>query len=99
MTMPSPYEETTDWPGTAWAFAIWAAHFSMLWAASSIFPDRAPARWIALIATTIAIGVLWGLWRARAPDQTRPRDRRILMLAVGVAAVAIVFGAVPALVG
>lgn len=97
--MPSPYSETTDWRGTAWAFVIWAVHFSTLWGASSIFPDRAPARWIALVVTVVAIGALGVLWRARVPDQTRSGERRILMLAIGVAILAILFGALPALIG
>ena len=94
--MPGRYSETTDWTGTAWIFAIWAAHFSVLWGASSIFPDQAAARWIALVATLIALAALALLWRARA--RRAGRDR-ILLLATGVAALSILFGSLPALVG
>ncbi|MFD1786166.1 hypothetical protein ACFSC3_01140 [Sphingomonas floccifaciens] len=97
--MPGPYSETTDWQGTAWAFAIWAAHFSLLWGASSVFPDQPPARWIALAGTLVAIGGLAILWRVRIRAKGDPRDSRILTLATGVSALAVLFGALPALVG
>lgn len=97
--MPGPYSETTDWPGAAWPFAIWAVHFSVLWGASSIFPDHAAARWIALVATVAAVGALASLWRVRVPRQQGVREGRIFTLAAGVTALAILFGALPALVG
>lgn len=93
--MTDRYSETTDWSGAGWALAVWAAHFSALWGASSIFPDTSAARWIALAATLGAVAVLAMLWRAR-----RLREKgSILPVALGIAALAILLGALPALIG
>lgn len=57
--MTERFTETTDWRGASWAFAVWAAHFSVLWGASSMFPGIANARWIALFATLAALAKLY----------------------------------------
>lgn len=88
-----PYAEGTDWPGLSLPFVIWAAHFAILWGASSLFPGQAAARWIALIATLAMGGMLIVSWRRR--DATG----RLAALAYGLAAIAIIFGGLPALVG
>ncbi len=97
--MADEYSETTDWPGAGWAFAVWAAHFSVLWGASSAFPGDQAARWIALAATVVALAALAWFWRDRAGKLTRCAGRHVLPLAIGIAAAAILFGALPALVG
>lgn len=92
--MDDRFTETTDWPGAGWALAVWAAHFSALWGASSVFPAQSAARWLALAATLAAYGALALLWRRRATGR-----RSVIALAVGLSAAAIAFGALPALVG
>ncbi|MFY8195771.1 MAG: hypothetical protein ACOVKV_11865 [Novosphingobium sp.] len=93
--MTERFTETTDWQGASWAFTVWAAHFSVLWGASSMFPGMAVARWIALFATLSALGALLWLWRIR---QAR-RGKTILLFAIGISALSILFGAMPALIG
>ena len=93
--MTGPFSETTDWRGAAWAFAIWAAHFSALWTASSVFPDSPAARWIALAATLAACGALALLWRKRRSGG----PGSILLASIALSAFAILFGATPALIG
>jgi low temperature requirement protein LtrA len=93
--MDERYSEQVNWKAVALALAIWAAHFSVLWGASSIFPGLPAARWIALFATIAAAGALALLWRSvgrREPDSI-PR------LSIGLASAAIAYGALPALVG
>ncbi|MGK2911544.1 MAG: hypothetical protein ACSLE1_17340 [Sphingobium sp.] len=89
------YSETTDWTGAAWAFCVWAVHFFVLWGASSIFPDDNAARLIALVATLAALGALALLWRGRSLSTAR----RTFALSIGIAAVAVIFGSLPAAVG
>lgn len=91
----SEFRETTDWIGAAWAFCVWAVHFSVLWGASSIFPGDGAARLVALAATLAAFGVLALLWRARSRSGTG----RTFALSIGIAAVAILFGSLPAAIG
>ncbi|WP_120717560.1 hypothetical protein [Tsuneonella amylolytica] len=93
--MADDYSETTDWPGTAWAFVVWALHFSILWGSSSIFPGDDAARLVALVATLGALAALALLWRWRS----RKGAGRIFASSVGIAAVAVIFGSIPAAVG
>ena len=93
--MSGPFSETHDWRGAAWAFAIWAAHFSALWTASSVFPGSPIARWIALAATLAAGGALAMLWRRRRIGG----QGSILLASIALSAFAILFGATPALIG
>lgn len=93
--MTGIFKESTDWQGAGWAFSVWAAHFSALWGASSAFPADPAARWIALIATVLALAALAVVWRRRKAIG----GGFVLPLALGLSAVAILFGALPALVG
>lgn len=93
--MAEKFSDTTDWGGAARAFAIWAAHFSALWTASSVVPGSAAARWIALAATFGACGALAWLWRKRRTSGHDP----ILTASIALSAFAILFGATPALIG
>ncbi|GGD55344.1 hypothetical protein GRI62_03485 [Erythrobacter arachoides] len=97
--MAGHYTETTDWQGAGWAFAVWTAHFTALWGASSAFPGDPAARWIALAATVVALAALIWLWRLRAARRARGAGRHVTPLAIGMAGVAVLFGALPALVG
>ncbi|MDZ4307120.1 hypothetical protein [Allopontixanthobacter sp.] len=85
----------TDWLTPLLALALWAAHFMILWAASSIFPGQPHARWIALAVTLGALAALIWLWRAS-------KVRSVFSaagLGIAVAAAAILFDALPALIG
>ncbi|QWC57018.1 hypothetical protein F7D01_07875 [Erythrobacter sp. 3-20A1M] len=61
--MSTDYRNRTDWLTPLLALSVWAAHFSLLWAASSIFPGQLTARWIAAALTAIAGGIIYLLWR------------------------------------
>lgn len=93
--MAGTFKENTDWQGAGWAFSVWVAHFSALWGASSAFPADPTARWIALIVTVLALAALALVWRRRKAIG----GGLVLPLALGLSAVAILFGALPALVG
>ena len=96
--MADTFEESTDWQGAGWAFAVWAAHFSALWGASSIFPADPAARWIALGATVLALAALALLWRARVAGR-RGEGGLVMPLALGLSGLAIAFGGLPAMIG
>ncbi len=77
------------------AMVVWTAHFTVLWAASIIFPGHAAARWIALVFTLAAIGALAWLWlRAGRPGLTSTPG-----LGLAIATAGTLFDAVPPLVG
>lgn len=89
------FSEPVDWTAVTLAFVIWAAHFSVLWGASSALPGDAAARWIALVATLAGLAVLALLWftRAHRGPQATPR------LAHSLSGAAMLFGALPAVFG
>lgn len=89
------FHEPVDWGAVALAFVVWAAHFSVLWGASSALPGTPTARWIALAATIAGLTVLAELWRSRSDRGAQAIPR----LAHSLAGVAMVLGALPALIG
>lgn len=93
--MSTRFSNEQDWFTAIAALVVWAAHFSLLWAASSVFPGQPAARWIALVLTIAAAAALVWLWR-RARMQTW---LSVPGLAIGLAAVATTFTAAAALVG
>lgn len=93
--METRFSEPIDWKAVAAAFAIWAAHFSLLWAGSSVFPADQAARWIALAGTIAALGALAVLMVRCA----RTSSAAVPLLACGLSATAVLFGALPALIG
>lgn len=93
--MSDGFSEPVDWPGAVFALAIWLAHFTLLWGASSAFPHEPVARWIALAGTLAGLAALGLLRRVRAVSALRS----VPGLAIALAAVAMLFGALPALVG
>lgn len=93
--MHDRYSEPLDWTSVGLALVVWAAHFSVLWGASSVFPGLAAARWIALVATIVAAVALGWLWRSRAGRG----PRSVPQASIGLSAAAIAFGAMPALIG
>lgn len=77
------------------ALAVWAAHFTLLWAASIIFPDQPAARWLALALTVAAAGALaWLYMRAG-----RPSLFSVPGLGLAIAAGGTLLDAVPPLIG
>lgn len=93
--MRRDYRNDIDWLTPALAMLVWAAHFSILWAASSIFPDQAAARWIALVFTLIAAAALWWLWRR----SDGPPLFSIPSLGLAVAAFGVTLDVLPAIIG
>ena len=89
------FRNDIDWLTPVLALAMWAAHFSLLWAASSIFPDQPRARWIAIILTAIALGILWWRWRCSASVSVTS----IPGLGIALAGGGMVFGVLPAIIG
>ncbi len=96
--MDRNFSEPTDWVAVSLAFAVWGAHFSVLWAASSVLPGDRAAQGIALGATMAAFAALVWLWRRRAHRAHRGH-RAMPRLAYELAGVAILFGALPAIIG
>ncbi|QZH74278.1 MAG: hypothetical protein JY451_11335 [Erythrobacter sp.] len=77
------------------ALAVWAAHFSLLWAASSIFPGLPLARWIAVFGTILAAtGLVW-LWKRGEVHSVKS----VPGLGIAIAAAGIAFDLLPALFG
>ena len=93
--MSGQFTDPVDWQGAGWALVVWLAHFTLLWGASSVFPHEAAARWLALAGTIAACAVLVLLWRMRGVSTVRS----VPGLGIALAAVAILFGAMPALIG
>lgn len=89
------FRNDIDWLTPVLALALWAAHFSLLWAASSIFPDQAAARWIAIALTVAALGILWWIWKRAG----RVAATSIPGLGIALAGAGIAFGVAPAIIG
>ena len=89
------YRNDIDWLTPALALSVWAAHFSLLWAASSALPDQPAARWIAVGLTVPALGAMWWLWQRGAVRSLVS----IPALGIAIAATGIVFSVMPAIVG
>ena len=89
------YRNAIDWMTPTLAFCVWAFHFSLLWAASSIFPGQPAARWIAAGLTVPALAAMVWLWR-------RGEVRSVTSipgLGIAIATVGIVYDLLPAIVG
>ena len=89
------YRNDVDWLTPTLALTVWAAHFMLVWAASSIFPDQTEARWIAAALTLLALAGLAFLWR-------KGKVRSVLTipgLGIAIAACGVAFDVLPAIVG
>ena len=89
------YRNDIGWLTPTLALCAWAAHFLLLWAASSVLPDQPAARWIAAILTLPALGTLWWLWRRGAVASWAS----IPGLGIAISATGILFSLLPAIVG
>lgn len=92
--MAQRFSNEQDWFTTGWGLAVWAAHFTLLWAASIVFPGQPAGRWAALPLTLAATGALIWLWRRAAP--LAPLS--VPWLGLGIAGAAIAFNAITALI-
>jgi len=93
--MPNDYNNRLKLLTPILALTVWAAHFLLLWCASSIFPEQVLARWLAAAFTLIALVALYGIMRWQAVTTVFS----IPGLGLALSAVAIVFTAMPALIG
>ncbi|WP_338242551.1 hypothetical protein [Aurantiacibacter hainanensis] len=93
--MDEDFRNRTDYRTLAMALGLWAAHFGLLWVASSVFPDQPAARWIALALTLVAAAGLFWLWRCAG----RPPVTSVAGLGLAIAAVGIAYDFAPAVVG
>lgn len=89
------YRNRTDLLTPALALAIWAVHFSLLWAANSVFPDLPLARWIAAFLTLLAAAGLVRLWKRGEVRSVKS----VPGLGIAIAAAGVVFDLLPALFG
>ena len=91
--MTRNYRNRTDWLTPALALSVWAAHFFLLWAGSSIFPGQPAARWIAAVLTVMVGGTLYWLWR-RSQNRSSTSTSG---LGLAIAALGVSYGFVPAI--
>lgn len=93
--MADRFTNEQDWMNATLALVVWAAHFSLLWAASVVFPGQPAARWLALAFTVAAAAALAWLWR-------RAQAKSLFSvpgLGIGIAGAGVAFDAIPALIG
>lgn len=93
--MPDDFRNRHDWLAPTLALSIWAAHFMLLWSASSVFPGQPAARWIAAALTVAAIVALRFVRQRRGVT----RLHSVEGLGIGIATVAVAYTALPAIVG
>lgn len=104
--MKQAHGHPNSWRPVITAFSIWFAHFMVCWAAVEIWPQQLTANLVAWVATPIALLAV-GVHAVRMRVQRRASDvggdvaswkHRFAQGAIAIAAVAIVFSAVPSLV-
>jgi hypothetical protein len=89
------FRNRTDWLALALAMTIWAAHFALVWSASSIFPGHPAARWIGLILGVLALSALARLWYSRNVQSLHSASGLGIALAAG----GVVYDTLPAILG
>lgn len=92
------------WPTLIGGLCVWAAHFVALYAIASIWPgDAQVARWLVIGATVNALILIGALFLRASPTRGDDAlDRWIAdggRIALAIAAVAVVWQALPALPG
>lgn len=85
----------TDWFTAFTALCVWFAHFMLVWCASVIWPVGPVGRIVAVGLTLAAFAALGWLWRRVRPVTIRS----VAGLGLAIAAMAITFSCVPALIG
>lgn len=93
------------WRPLLWASGTWFAHFLLCWVAAEVWPRRWPANAAAWVLTPVALAAL-GLQAlqavraagAPAGDDLRRWNRLVVQGALVIAAIAVVFTALPSLV-
>ncbi len=92
----------SHWSPIVTAFSIWAGHFLVCWAAGEIWPRQWPANALAWGATAIAllaVGVHFVQVNARhAKGGLQEWEHRFARGAAAIAAVAVLFSALPSVV-
>lgn len=93
----------SNWPPLLTAFTIWFVHFMACWAASElVWPQQRLANAAAGVATALALLALGAhalhLRRQRAAGALPGWQRRFAQGATALAAVAVLFSALPAVV-
>lgn len=91
--MSERFDNELDWVALGGAFAIWTAHFMIAWAISSVFPGEGIVLWLTLALTVAALAALALLWRRRKVATVRS----VAGLAIGIAAVGVIYDFLPAL--
>ena len=93
--MGENFHNRADWLTLALAMVIWAAHFMLVWTASSVFPGHPAARWMAVGLSFLAFSVLFCLWRWRQAKT----PRSVAGLGIALAAGGIGYNLLPAIAG
>lgn len=92
----------SPWPPLLTALSIWFAHFVLSWAASELWPRGPAAPPLAWAATALALAALaWHAWRLRARHAAGALPGWLYRIALGataIAAAAVGFSLMPALV-
>lgn len=90
------------WMPLVGSLVVWFAHFMVCWTAAEVWPHRWPANLLAWVATVLALLVLAGYWRhlrrGRRVDALSRWVHGLGLGATALAAVAVVFSALPSLV-
>ena len=92
--MRDELDRPENWKTLGLAFILWAGHFAIVYGAELIMPGDRAVRWIALSATLAAMGAFFLIWRRL--DQA---GLSIARLSLGIAALAIAYQTLPALIG
>lgn len=91
--MDEGFRNELDWWTATAALAVWAAHFTLLWLTSIIFPDQPAARWLAIAFTIAAFAALLLLWFRARPVPVRSGAA----LALGIAGLGTLYDVMPVL--
>lgn len=89
------FTNRTDWFTAVAALTVWFVHFMLVWGASVIWPGKATGNIVAVLLTLMAFGGLGVLWRRARPVPVQS----VGGLGLALAAMAIAFSCVPALIG
>ncbi len=89
------FTNRNDWFTAVAALTVWFAHFMLVWSASVIWPWQVLGNILAVLLTLGAYAGLFVLWRRVRPVSVQS----VAGLGLAIAAMAITFSCVPALIG